>query len=111
ELARNRQRSAIVPGSRQPARVHALVHALNAALGNGGQTVQYFPIVDPVETEQIADLKALATDIEQGKVETLVIVGGNPVYDAPSDLKFGDKLGKVKDVVRVGSHEDETSAR
>src|SRR5262249_48296572 len=51
ELIGSRARSVIVAGTRQPPRVHALVHALNAALGNAGHTVNYFPVADLWETD------------------------------------------------------------
>ena len=111
ELAGAKNRSVITAGARQPARVHALVHALNAALGNVGQTVQYFPVTDPEETEQVADLKALLSDLDGKRVETLVILGGNPVYDVPADLKLKDRVANSgATVVQLSSHEDETSA-
>lgn len=109
ELAGARAKSILVAGVRQPARVHALVHALNAALGNAGHTVSYFPVADPLETDPTASLKALVADMEKSAVGTLVILGGNPVYDAPADLKFGERLRALGSSVHVSSHFDETS--
>jgi molybdopterin-containing oxidoreductase family iron-sulfur binding subunit len=110
ELVKNRGRGIVVAGSRQPARVHALVHAINYALGNSGSTVNHYPVVDPSETDAVTDLKTLAADIDKGQVETLLILGGNPVYDAPVDLKFADKLGKVTSV-HLSDRVDETSEK
>ncbi|MBX3205365.1 MAG: 4Fe-4S dicluster domain-containing protein [Labilithrix sp.] len=109
ELAGARARGVIVVGSRQPAHVHALVHALNAALGNVGHTVQYFPVADPLEADPTASLKQLAADIEKNAVGTLVILGGNPVYDAPGDLKMAERLRAVGSTVHLSSHVNETS--
>lgn len=109
ELAGARARGVIVVGSRQPARVHALAHALNAALGNAGHTVNYFPVVDPLETDPTAGIKQLATEMEKGAVGTLVILGGNPAYDAPSDLKLAERIKAVATTVHVSSHLNETS--
>src|SRR5262249_57131149 len=44
-----------------------------------------------------------------GKVDLLVIVGGNPVYTAPADLEFADALGKVRLRAHLSQHHDETS--
>ena len=112
ELASPKARggSIVVAGSRQPPRVHALVHALNSALGNVGQTVEYYPVVDVEETDHVADLKALVKDIGEKRVETLIVLGGNPVYDVPADLKFAETLGNVT-LVQVSSHEDETTPK
>ncbi len=109
ELAGARARSVIVVGARQPARVHALAHAINAALGNVGHTVNYVPATDPLEGDPVASIKQLAADMEGGKVGTLVILGGNPVYDAPADLKFSDKLKSVSTTVHLSLHANETS--
>ncbi len=109
ELAGARAKCILVAGVRQPPHVHALVHALNAALGNAGHTVSYFPVADPLDLDPTASLKALAADMEKSAVGTLVILGGNPVYDAPSDLKFGERLRAVGTTVHVASHVNETS--
>ncbi len=112
ELAGAKNRSVITVGSRQPARVHAIAHALNAALGNAGQTVQHFPVTDPEETEHVADLKALLSDLDGKRVETLIVLGGNPVYDVPVDLKFAERLASSgATLVQLSSHADETTAK
>lgn len=119
ELTENRGRSVLVVGSRQPARVHALAHAINAALGAVGQIVAYGPVVDTVgytndngvyALDETASLKALASDLNGGKVDTVIVLGGNPVYDAPGDLKLGEALKKAKTTVHLSSHVDETSS-
>jgi Fe-S-cluster-containing dehydrogenase component/anaerobic selenocysteine-containing dehydrogenase len=109
ELAGARAKSILVAGIRQPARVHALVHALNAALGNAGHTVSYFPAADPLESDEAASLKALVADMEKSAVGTLVILGGNPVYDAPADLKFAERLRALGGSLHLSSHVNETS--
>ncbi len=109
DLAGARAKGVIVVGSRQPARVHALVHAINAALGNVGHTINYFPVADPLEADPTASLKQLATDIEKGGVGTLVILGGNPIYDAPADLKMAERIKAVASTVHVSSILNETS--
>jgi len=110
DLVANRGKSVVVVGSRQPARVHALAHAINAALGNSGKTVQYFPTADATEVDNVADIAALAADIKASKVGTLIILGGNPVYDAPSDIDFASLLKSVATSIHLSSHVDETSA-
>jgi Fe-S-cluster-containing dehydrogenase component/anaerobic selenocysteine-containing dehydrogenase len=109
DLGSARARSVIVAGSRQPARVHAMVHALNAALGNVGHTVQYFPAADPLQADPSASVKQLSADIEKNLVGTLVILGGNPVYDAPADLKLAERIKTISNTVHLSSHINETS--
>ncbi|NLY94981.1 MAG: 4Fe-4S dicluster domain-containing protein [Myxococcales bacterium] len=108
DLAANRGRAPIVVGRNQPAWVHALAHAVNAGLGNHGQCVRFFPAIDTNEpTDLVADLKEL---VEATDVKTVVIIGGNPVYDAPADFDFAGFLGREGlTSVHFSSHRDETS--
>jgi molybdopterin-containing oxidoreductase family iron-sulfur binding subunit len=86
ELAAARGKCVIAAGLRQPPEVHALVAALNEALGNVGATVSYVPeLARPTHAEAIREL---CTAMDDGRVETLLILGGNPVYAAPADLEF-----------------------
>ena len=111
ELATNRGRALVVVGSRQPPALHAFAHALNAALGTVGTTLMYAPVADPDELDAATDLKALTDAMAAGQVETLVMLGGNPVYDAPIDLGFADKLGKVPFSAHASLFVDETSEK
>lgn len=107
ELIANRGRAVIVVGSRQPPALHALAAAMNAAIGAHDGLVQYVDVVDVAETEPLADIQSLAERIE-GK--TVVILGGNPVYDAPADLDFAARLATAGMSVHLSSHDNETSA-
>ncbi len=109
DLVKHRGTSLVVAGEFQPAEVHALAHAINAALGNVGTTLYY---TDPVEANPVNQLESfteLCADINAGKVATLVILGSNPVYDAPHDFYFTSKLQKVETSVHVSTHFDETA--
>src|SRR5207244_10987069 len=100
----------VIAGDGQPAAVHALVHAINGALGNAGKTVVY---TDPVEAEpvdQLQSLRDLTDDMNAGSVDALVIIGGNPVYTAPVDLQFADAMNRVPFRVHLSLYDDETSA-
>jgi MoCo/4Fe-4S cofactor protein with predicted Tat translocation signal len=111
DLVAHRGASALVVGSRQPPTVHALAHAINQALGNAGQTVQYVAPADRDEVDHGADIAALAEAMGGGQVQALVILGANPVYDAPGDLAFGEKLARVPNSFLLSSHRDETAER
>jgi Fe-S-cluster-containing dehydrogenase component/anaerobic selenocysteine-containing dehydrogenase len=95
DLAEHRGTSLVIAGSRQPPAVHALAHALNSALGNVGTTVVYVTPVDAEEPHHFSDIAALAHDMAAGKVQTLLVLGGNPVLDAPADVQFKAALAKV----------------
>jgi Fe-S-cluster-containing dehydrogenase component len=111
DLAANRGRALVVVGARQPATLHALAHAINAALGSPGQALFNVPVADPDELDTTVDIKALTEAIAANQVDALVMLGGNPVYDAPSDLAFGDALAKVPFSVHASLFVDETSAK
>ncbi len=111
DLIANRGACLVSVGDEQPASVHALAHAVNHALGNAGTTVFH---TDPVEVspiDQTQSLRDLVADMNAGRVEVLLILGGNPVYDAPCDLRFGDGLTQVGFSAHLSLYEDETSAR
>ncbi|HEY4184100.1 MAG TPA: TAT-variant-translocated molybdopterin oxidoreductase [Polyangia bacterium] len=110
DLIKHRGQSLIVAGRRQPAAVHAIVAAMNAALDNVGTTVTY---AAPLLADAVAGPKALAPlaeEIAAGQVETLVITACNPVYTAPADLKFDKLLGRVANTIYRAAYEDETAA-
>jgi molybdopterin-containing oxidoreductase family iron-sulfur binding subunit len=111
DLQRTRGCSLVVAGDEQPASVHGVVHAINQALGNVGQTVVCSEPVEAVATNQLASLRQLAADMGAGRVDTLVILDSNPVYTAPADLGFGARLmSRVPLRIHVGLYHDETAA-
>uniref|UniRef100_UPI002ACD81E0 TAT-variant-translocated molybdopterin oxidoreductase n=1 Tax=Chloroflexus sp. TaxID=1904827 RepID=UPI002ACD81E0 len=80
DLAEHRGRAVVIAGDQQPPVVHALAHLINAKLENVGQTVFYHEPVEARPTNQTNDLVALMSEIAAGRVEMLVMIGGNPVY-------------------------------
>ena len=103
--------SVVIAGDHQPPAVHAVAHAMNAALGNVGKTVVYTDPVDANPVNQTESLRDLVADMRAGKVDLLVIMGGNPVYDAPADLGFGDALEDSNIALRIhhGLYQNETA--
>ena len=108
DLKAHAGRGLIVAGRRQPPFVHALTHAMNVVLGNLGETIELRSIPKP-EADSGGGLAELAAAIRKGEVKTLLILGGNPAYDAPADLDFATLLKKVGTTIRLGLHADETS--
>ncbi len=100
----------IVAGEQQPPIVHALAHAMNQSLGNLGKTLYVTAPIEVSPTNEWNSIGQLAADIRAGSVTTLLILGSNPVYDAPADLGFKEILPKVAFSARLGIYEDETSA-
>ena len=110
DLQSERGSSLVIAGEYQPAVVHALVHAINASLGNVGTTLYYTEPVEAEPTNNLDSLRDLCADMNAGKVDLLLILGGNPVYDAPHDFDFTSKLKRVHTSIHLSPYFDETSA-
>jgi len=109
DLLEHRGHGVVAVGPTQPAGVHALAHVMNAALGNAGRTVRYTADPDPERASHVDSLRALASDLGRGIVDTIVILGGNPAFDAPADLDFAGGLARTKLSVHLAGHRNETS--
>ncbi len=109
ELQKERGSSLVIAGEYQPAAVHALVHAINAELKNVGATLYY---TEPVGGEggNLDSIRDLCSEMDHGKVDLLLMLGGNPVYDAPHDFDFVNKLKRVHTSIHLSPYFDETSA-
>jgi MoCo/4Fe-4S cofactor protein with predicted Tat translocation signal len=108
DIQKHRGSSLVIAGEQQSAEVHALVHAINAALSNVGNALYYAEPVEANPVNHLESLRELCADMDAGKVETLVILGGNPVYDAPHDFDFTSKLRKVRNSIQLSPYLDET---
>lgn len=109
ELRNNHGNSLVTVGEFQPPRLHELEHRINDTLGNVGTTVNYSTAAEFRPVMQLESLRQLTEDMRQGKVEWLLILGGNPVYDAPADFDFATCLKQVKHAVHLSLCRDETS--
>jgi MoCo/4Fe-4S cofactor protein with predicted Tat translocation signal len=111
ELGSHKEQCLVVAGDHQTPNVHALAHRINAQLGSAGKTVFYTDPVDANPANQNESIKDLVADIGAGKVDLLVILGGNPAYDAPADLDFASVLKSDKIPLRVhlGLYQNETA--
>jgi len=109
DLNAHRGRSVVVAGPQQPAAVHALARAMNEALGNVGTTVTYAAPVTASPADGAASLSMLVGEMNAGKVDVLVILGGNPVFTAPADLDFAGALSKVSTRIHLSLYFDETA--
>ena len=108
DLKQNGGKAVVIPGEQASTGVHAAAYALNNAIGAVGKTVVYTETVNPIPSEQTADLMSLVADMSAGRVQWLVMLGVNPIYSAPADLGFADAFNKVPMTVHLGSHVDET---
>ncbi len=110
DLDNHKSASIIIVGDDQPPIVHAVAHAMNAALGNVGKTVFYTDSIEANSVDQTQSLRELVNDIDAGKVDTLIVIGGNPAYNTPIDLRLDlNRLNKVKLRAHLSLYNNETS--
>ena len=109
DLRDHRGKSIVIAGECQPPQVHALAHLLNDSLGNVGNTVFCTDTAEAQSSNQLDSLRELANDINAGRVQSLVLLGGNPAYSAPADLEFANLLAKIKRSIHLGLYFDETA--
>jgi MoCo/4Fe-4S cofactor protein with predicted Tat translocation signal len=109
DLQANKGASLVIAGEFQPPIVHALAQVMNASLGNVGKTVF---LTDPIEinpTDQLASLGQLVQALDAGEVDLLLILGGNPVFNAPVELGMRDRIRKARLRAHLSLSDDETS--
>jgi molybdopterin-containing oxidoreductase family iron-sulfur binding subunit len=110
DLQKHRGSSVVVAGQGQPPIVHALTHAINNELKNVGRTVEYIDPVAARASHENDSLGDLVDAMKAGDVDMLMMLGGNPVYNAPGYLEFAEHLQKrVRLRVHLSPYYDETS--
>ncbi len=109
ELIRQQGSSIVTAGAEHDEGVHATVAAINLALGNAGETVEYLEVPYLDEGDQNQALSELVNDMTAGNIDTVVMIGTNPVYTAPADLGFENALSQVPTSIHLSPHYDETS--
>lgn len=104
DLVKNKGKCLVVAGHRQPLAVHLIVNTLNSILGNVGQTVILHDAPEP----KAGSIAELVQALNAGAVENLVILSGNPAYNAPANLNWQQAQTKAKKIFRLGYYEDES---
>ena len=108
DLVTHKGAGIVIAGESQPPAVHALVHALNEKLGNNGVTIEFVDLSDSGRTALEA-IQDFANQVGGGGFETLIVLGGNPVFDAPRELKLVELIGKMPNSVHLTLYKNETS--
>jgi len=109
DLKSHGSESIVVIGANQPASMHTLVAAINDELGAAGNTVRYSD--EPLATDrpQRQQLAELTEHMNAGDIDTLVMLGSNPVYNTPVDLDFAGAMKQVATTIHCGLYYDETA--
>ncbi|KAF2989871.1 Fe-S cluster-containing hydrogenase [Methylocystis sp. MJC1] len=109
DLKANRGRALIHVGPDQASETHALVFAMNEALGARGST---YDLIEPVlhaSADPDFTFSALVDEMNAGTISSLVIIDSNPVYTAPGRLHFPDALKRVRYSLTLTAVPTETS--
>ncbi len=107
DLLANKGKALVVSGSNN-VQVQTIVNAINEAVGANGTTITWDGLnltrqgIDSEFTNLISDMNA-------GKISTLLVYDVNPVYDNPASKSFKAGLEKVKTTVSFSSRLDETT--
>jgi len=110
DLAAHTGRSLIVVGPNQPAEVHARALHLNGLLGNLGRTVKFTDEPAAERPSHVQALTDLVAAIDAGEVSTVIVMGSNPVYNAPAGVDVGAALDRCENTLHFGLYRDETAA-
>lgn len=108
DLAEHKGSSIVVSGSNDTD-VQVIVNAINQLLGNYANTID---LDEPSYLHQGNDqaFTELTTEMASGKVDALITYNTNPVYTAPSALKFADAYAKVGLRISFADRADETAS-
>ncbi len=109
DLLKNKGASVVMVGRAQPPEVHARAFRINSMLENFGKTIDLLEVPGAAENSGVEQLKELVQSIESGSVKTLIVLGGNPVFYAPSDVKLEEAIRAASQSVHVSYYRDETS--
>ncbi len=109
DLLQNRGAGVVIAGETQPLAVQKLVQEINDNLGNIGTTISPRPAIAFHSADPVASLRSLVAEMKSGSVKLLMILDGDPVYDAPTDIEFGSALARVETSVHQSLFFNQTS--
>jgi len=105
DLFDGRGESIIIGGSSLSKEFHQLIALINYNLK---APIDYYPL-NMSQVSSVKNFESLCKDMKNGKINNLIILGANPVYDSPVDFDFAESLKKVKNSVHLTNIIDETS--
>ncbi len=110
DLLAHRGEAVVTVGPSQPAAVHAMAHAINQVLGAVGSVVTLAPVQDDVAASSVESIRTLAQLINSGRIDTLVVMDANPVFDAPADLGLHQLWSRIPTTISMSVDDNETGA-
>ena len=83
---------------------------INSKLGSLGRLQRFLPVADR-DLGETVPLSELVGRLNGGRIETLVILGDNPAFTAPGDVRLADAIAQAENSIYVGEYHDETAVR
>jgi MoCo/4Fe-4S cofactor protein with predicted Tat translocation signal len=113
DINSHRGGAVVVVGAHLPPEAHQLALKINSALGAVGSAegsrVSLYQDPAGDRLSHFDAIAELSKKINAKDVETLLILGGNPAYDAPADLDFKKSLKDVPNSIHLGLNYNETA--
>ncbi|OGQ61917.1 MAG: hypothetical protein A3G92_02295 [Deltaproteobacteria bacterium RIFCSPLOWO2_12_FULL_38_8] len=107
DLSKNRGKSLVLVGEQESLELQIVGHFINSLLQSYGTTIDT-KISTASFNNGFNSLKSLTQEMEQGKVDILITVGGNIAYQ--TDSKINDLFKKIPHHIRLSLYNDETTA-
>jgi molybdopterin-containing oxidoreductase family iron-sulfur binding subunit len=108
ELLANSNASLVVSGSNNVGE-QTLVNAINSMLGSYGNTIS-FANASNQRQGMDSEIQGLISEMESGRVSSLIVWGANPAYDLPNSDKFVSAAANVALKVSLAGSPDETTS-
>jgi molybdopterin-containing oxidoreductase family iron-sulfur binding subunit len=109
DIADNSGKSLVMVGAQHEPALHALALAINEKIGAVGSTLTLVQEPDGDRASHFDSIADLAGKLKAGRIDTLVILGGNPAYDAPADLDFASAMKSAGTSIHLSLYDNETS--
>ncbi len=108
DLIMGGEKSVVVVGEHLGTEAVAAGIRINNKLGSLNKLIR-FP--EPVDSKlPVEKLPELITEIESGKIDSVLVLADNPVFNAPSDQDLGAALSRLDETFYLGLYADETAA-
>ncbi len=107
DLLKNKGKALVIVGPQESVELQTVGLLINSVLGSFGTTIDSKISVSSFDNGP-QSLSPLLSELKAGSVDTLITIGGNPVYQLGSE--FEDGMKKVPHTIRISLYEDETTA-
>ncbi|MCB0495236.1 MAG: TAT-variant-translocated molybdopterin oxidoreductase [Cyclobacteriaceae bacterium] len=108
DLVKAKGKSIVVSGSNDPA-IQTLVAGINDMLSNYGSTITWKNYSYARKGDD-AQMNSFIADTKAGKVDAVIFLNTNPVYNHPKGAELAEGLKKVTLTVSTSDRKDETAS-